>query len=63
VLFGGSVGQLKEAASRAVLMIILRKTGLSIRANAVSNSTVSRVLAKQLRRSLRGGILSSRFRR
>jgi hypothetical protein len=25
VLFGGSVGQLKDAASRAVLMIILRK--------------------------------------
>jgi hypothetical protein len=58
---GGS--RLAEVASRAMLMIILRRNGLSIRENAACNSRVSRVLAKQMCDLLRTGIFSNRCRR
>jgi hypothetical protein len=50
-----------KTASRAVLMIVLRIIGFSIREKAFSNSKVSRVLAKQLRSSSRGGVFSNHF--
>jgi hypothetical protein len=63
VRFGGSGGAIVEAASRAVLMIALRRNELSIRENACSNSMVSRVVAKHLRGSPSGGFFSNNFRR
>ena len=52
-----------EVTSRAMLIIILRRSGLSIRENAACNSRVSRVLAKQMCDLLRRGIFSNRCRR
>jgi hypothetical protein len=63
LLFGGSVGAIMVAASRAVLMMAPRRNGLSIRENACSNTMVSRVLAKHLRGSLIGGFFSNTLRK
>jgi hypothetical protein len=57
--FGGSLGLLQEPASPASSIIIRRKTRLSIRENAFSNSWISRGLAKHSR----GGVFSHRFQR
>jgi hypothetical protein len=63
VLFGGSLG-LPEQVFRAALMIAVRKSGLSIRVNARSDSCISPALAKHLLGARCEAAVSSRhFRR
>jgi len=54
--FGGRLGCC-EAAFSAALMISPRTSGLSIAVKACSNARVSHVLAKQVLRGSKGGLL------